>query len=132
MRADQHLRLQNLEERLVDVFCDEAEPTEWPGAGMKIAAMDSQTRGDRYWVKKNAAASMVLIRHVGSLIGNAQGNLDSPTTPPGGADAESEGEMQLDHSIAAAEKEASKLMASLQAGGGSAKAEFDKRVHGKG
>ena len=98
MRQDQYERLQALEEKLLDVFLVEADPDEWPGAGMKMAAMDAQTRGDRYWVKKNAAASGILVNRVGGMISATQA-WGSGTTP---AEGDSEGEAQLDKEIASA------------------------------
>ena len=123
MREDQYLKLQALSEKLVDVFLEEADPAEWPGAGFKIAAMDSQTRGDRYWTKKNAAATAILVTRVESMIGATQGR---ETTL--GQDDDGE-QRQLDAEIASAEKQAMKLLDDLR--GGPAKRAFDRKVHGK-
>jgi len=128
MRQDQYERLQALEEKLIDVFLGEAEPTEWPGHGMKMAAMDSQTRGDRYWVKKNAAATGILAQRVAGMIHQTQMG-GAGTQPPNGSGDQADGERQLDAEIASAEREAEKLLRDVQAG--SKKAAFDKRVHGK-
>lgn len=125
MRADQYDRLQQLEEKLLDVFLTEADPAEWPGHGVKIAAMDSQTRGDRYWVKKNAAASGMLATRVATMIGAAQ-SFGAVTATS--ADTPEDGEKQLDAEIASAEREASKLMQELQKG--TKKRNFDRKVHG--
>lgn len=72
MRLDQEKRLADLEESLVDVFLDEADPRLWPGYGTPIADMDKDTRGDVYWTKKNAAATMVLIGGVMKLKANTR------------------------------------------------------------
>ena len=122
MRQDQYEKLQALEEKLVDVFIEESDPHEWPGAGLKIAAMLPQTRGDRYWTKKNAAATGILVNRVTSMIGAQQG---FGTTA---ADADAEGERQLDAEIASAEKQAMKLLDELQRG--TTKRAFDRKVHG--
>ncbi len=125
MRQDQYERLMKLEEKLMDVFLTEADPDSWPGKDVPIASMDAQTRGDRYWSKKNAAASGVLIHRVSGLIGGTQGH---GTTPAAGEGEEAAAQSQLDQEIASAEKEAAKLIAGVQKK--ASKAAFDKRVHG--
>lgn len=128
MRQDQYERLQALEEKLTDVFLGEAEPEKWPGAGLEAGAMDQQTRGDRYWCKKNAVATLSLVQRVGNLIGQVQG-AGTGTTPPGGEGEDGEGRDHLDAEVRAAEKEAERLMRELTTGKG--KAAFDQRVHGR-
>lgn len=126
MRQDQFERLQQLEEQLTDAFIGEAAPEKWPGHGVDPGAMDQQTRGDRYWCKKNAVATISLVQRVGTLIGQIQ--LRGAGTTPA---APAEGEQQQDHledEVKAAEKEAAKLLRELQSGAG--KAAFDRRVHG--
>lgn len=126
MRQDQYEKLQQLEEQLTDAFIVEAAPEKWPGHGVEPGTMDQQTRGDRYWCKKNAVATLSLVQRVGTLIGQVQLR-SAGATPP----EEGEGQQQdhLDADIAAAEKEAARLMRELQTGAG--KAAFDKRVHGR-
>lgn len=126
MRQDQYERLQALEEQLLDVFLDEADPRHWPGQGIKIANMDAKTRGDLYWCRKTAAAAGMLFTRVGAMIGATQigGGLTTPTTP---SDADHEAS-QLDEEVAKAEREAAKLMRELQSGQG--KKAFDRKVHG--
>lgn len=107
MRQDQWDKLQGLEEKLADVFLFEAEPAKWPGHGLEPSAMDKDTRGDRYWCKKNAVATLSLIHRVIQLVGTVQGSVtDAPLS-----DKDDEG--QLDKDIASAEKEAAKLMKQL-------------------
>lgn len=126
MRQDQFERLQELEEKLMDVFLGEADPVKWPGHGIEPAAMDQQTRGDRYWVKKNAVATLSMAQRVMGVIGQVQ-LAGAGTTPP--ADGEGAPADHLDDDVAAAEKEATRLLAELQNGKG--KAAFDRRVHGR-
>jgi len=83
MRQDQFERLQQLEERLIDVAIEEADPDQWPGKGVAVAAMDQQTRGDRYWVKKNAVATISLAQRVGVLMSSVQGFGTTPTAEEG-------------------------------------------------
>lgn len=122
MRQDQYEKLQTLSERLTDVFLDEAEPEKWPGHNIEPGAMDQQTRGDRYWCKKNAVATLTLIGRVTDLI-QKQRNSGN------GAAVVTDEEATLDAEINAAEKEAAKLLDKLHLR--SKKSEFDKRVHGK-
>lgn len=124
MRQDQFERLQGLTEKLADVFLVEADPDRWPGAGIEPANMDRDTRGDRYWSKKNAVATISLIQRVINLQGSirlgAQGGGDEPTAP------ETE---DIDKQIAAHEKEAAALLNEIQRA--TRKANFDRKVHGK-
>ncbi|WP_443115489.1 hypothetical protein [Herbaspirillum seropedicae] len=125
MRQDQYLRLQELTEKLTDAFLAEADPDKWPGAGMEVADMDQQTRGDRYWCKKNAAATLTVVMKTANLLGVTK----PPSGEGNGADSEEEEEPGLDSEIARAEKEAQKMLAEIQSG--AKKAAFDKKVHGK-
>lgn len=129
MRQDQYEKLQQLEERLTDVFIFEAEPTTWPGNGIAPNALDQQARGDRYWCKKNAVATLALVQRVAGLVHTIQLNAGTPppTTPDGAPPDE---EAHLDKEIASAEKEAAQLMDDLTKG--KRKAAFDARTHGKG
>ncbi|WP_213763517.1 hypothetical protein [Caballeronia sp. dw_19] len=126
MRDDQYLRLQALSEKLTDVFLDEADSDKWPGAGAALQSMDKATRGDRYWSKKNAAATVMLIGRVENLVGSIQGDSNKGH----GAAAVSDADSELDQEIASAEKEAAKLLDKV--GAGARKAAFDKRAIGNG
>lgn len=114
MRLDQYAKLQDLAEKLTDAFIAEADPDQWPGAGLTPTAMDQQTRGDRYWCKKNAAATLSVIVRTTSLIGIIQQR--SNLIPPDGEGAPAETEdTSMDAEMKAAEKEAGKLLAKMQA-----------------
>jgi hypothetical protein len=126
MRTDQYEKLQALSEKLTDVFLGEADPDNWPGAGIDLQTMDKTTRGDRYWSKKNAAATVMLIGRVETLVGSIQ----RASNAGDGANAVHETEDELDTEIAAAEKEAARLLDQVQKN--ARKTQFDKRVHGKG
>ncbi|MFH7090609.1 hypothetical protein ACHWWK_23175 [Klebsiella pneumoniae] len=69
MHSDYKTRLTALSDKLTDVVLEEADPDNWPGAGKEITKHTKQERGDRYWHKKNAAASLTLLVKVHSLIG---------------------------------------------------------------
>lgn len=72
MRPDQRKRLAELSEKLIDVVLEEADPDFWPGAGMPLAEVDQETRGNRYWCKKNAQATFVLASSVEKLCDNTK------------------------------------------------------------
>lgn len=125
MRIDQYERLQTLAERLTDVFLDEAEPERWPGHGLAPAQMTKEARGDRYWAKKNAVATLSLIQRVAALTADIQAASNAGT----GAAGVTEEADALDAEIRDAEKEAARLLDELSRR--TRKAEFDRRTHGK-
>jgi len=129
MRQDQYERLQQLEEKLMDVFLSEADPETWPGHGIATGAMDQKTRGDRYWVKKNAVATLSLAQRVGTTIGQVQLRGAGTTAPESASAPEGPAPDHLDDEVSAYEKEAAALLKGLQ--DGSRKAEFDRKVHGR-
>jgi hypothetical protein len=87
--------------------------------------MDKATRGDRYWSKKNAAATVMLIGRVEQLTGMIQHGSNTGEGTAGVTETQDE----LDSEIDAAEKEAAKLLDKVQQN--ARKTQFDKRVHGK-
>jgi len=122
MRPDQLQRLNDLTERLADVFLDEADPDGWPGAGVPAEAWDKQIRGDRVWVKKGAMATGGVLRYALDLV--AKNVTDGSI--PGPEDHAKESD--LDRQIREAEKRAGEAVARVL--DKAKKAEFDKRVHG--
>jgi hypothetical protein len=100
MRPDQRKRLAELSEKLIDVVLEEADPDFWPGAGKALADVDQETRGNRYWCKKNASATFALANSVEKLCDNTKQALGRD--PYQGADLEAE--------IRRAEKLAGKML----------------------
>lgn len=72
MRADQIQRLKDLEEKIAEVVIEEADPDLWPGAGIPLADMTNEQRGNRLWTKRNAAASFALLERTISLVRDAE------------------------------------------------------------
>ncbi len=111
MREDQYLRMQALSEKLAEAFIEEADPATWSGAGKAPNEMDKTERGDRYWCKRNAAATGGLLLRVGSLVSMIQrdsgGSGGAGEVTPEGSDG---GENLLEDEIAAAEKEGARLL----------------------
>ncbi len=87
--------------------------------------MTQTPRGDRYWSKKNAFATISLVHRVSSLVTVIRTNSAAGT----GAAQVQDDERLLDEEINAAEAEARKLMDRMAKDG--RKKEFDKRVHGQ-
>lgn len=108
MRDDQITRLQALSERLGEVVISEVDPHQWPGADKALADLTQQERGDRYWCKKNAAATLTLLLKVVNISGIL--NKQKP------GDDGSEGK-ELDGELMAAEREAQAIIERLQKGG---------------
>lgn len=106
MRPDQLQRLQELSEKLADVVLEEADPAEWPGANTPLASLSQQERGDRYWSKKNAAATFALLERTTSLLTDAK---DLRNNRP-------EDDADMEKQIAAKEREASKLLDKVMKG----------------
>lgn len=127
MRQDQFEALQKRGEELVDVFLTESDPATWPGAGVAPANMEKTTRGDRYWCKKDAVATLACAQRIFTLVQVIR-ERSAPDLPPGTGGEPGE-EESLDKEVAAAEAEAARLLDQVQRG--AKKAEFDKRVHKK-
>ena len=83
----------------------------WPGAGKKPSELTKDERGDRYWDKKNAAASLTLLIKVHSLIG-MQTRGGTPSDNPGQDDEA----FALGQQVSKAEREALAIIARLQKG----------------
>lgn len=109
MRDDQVTRLQALSERLGEVVISEVDPYNWPGADKVPAELTQQERGDRYWCKKNAAATMTLLLKVVNIAGIM--NRQKPAPDAGHAVDELDGE------LAAAEREATAIIERMQKAG---------------
>lgn len=118
MRPDQYERLQSLAEKLIDTVLVEADPASWPGEGMTTEqwrALEVQSReaaqtmrGNRYWCKKNAAATLTVLTKVYSLTWTVE---HRDVEPPPPAD---DGQDDMDKEIQAAEKEASRILKKVQ------------------
>lgn len=119
MREDQRIRLEEINERLVDVLLDEADPDNWPGAGILPADMSKEDRGDRYWSKKNAAMTTVLIADNMKLLVNTKEALGrDPLEAP-----------EMDDVIDRAEQKAAKRLKEIAEKTGHAA--FADRTYGK-
>lgn len=95
MREDQYQKLLELEEKLADACIIEADPELWPGAGVAPKDMTQEDRGNRYWCKKDAAATFTLLNKVITI-----------ATRNGTVSPEEQGEdLALDAAIKAAEKQ---------------------------
>ena len=115
MRPDQVKRLSDLAEKLADVVLVEADPDEWPGASMSPKEHDQQIRGDRYWCKKNAAATFSLLVRAQELADSRHGKFPNST------------EVDVERDIGRYEREAAKALDRIK----HHRAEIDKRTNGR-
>lgn len=104
MRDDQIQRLQDMAEAVAEIFIEETDPQTWSGAGVPMADMDSQTRGDRYWCKKNAIQTGTLLARVLDLAQHGKRPIHAAQMENDSADKE----------IANFEKQATKLINAIQ------------------
>jgi hypothetical protein len=109
MRDDQFDRLETLQEKLCEIVLEEADPDNWPGTGTLPKNLTKDERGDRYWCKKNAAATFTLLNKTLSLA-------HFRTTPKNNGDPDEprSEEETLDQEIANAEKQAVKHLENFQ------------------
>lgn len=110
MRPDQSERLSRLSESLTEVVLTEADPSTWTGGDTPVAQLTKDDRGDRYWCKKNAAATLALLGRVEHLLANFRDR--GPASPK--QDEPDEGE-SLEREIARAEAEASRHLQRVMA-----------------
>lgn len=117
MRQDQFERLTEYAEKLIDVLVQEMNPDNWPGSGVDPNKMDAQTRGDRFWAKKNPIATVTLAMKLNSLIDLTR----RQTAGDGGAaavDDHPEADDGLEGEVKRAEKEAAKFLEKVQKAAG--------------
>lgn len=129
MRQDQFESLQARAEQLVDVFLAESDPDKWPGAGIEPANMGKQTRGDRYWCKKDAVATLACAQRIINLVQVIRERAVQGDGPADGKATEDDQPDELDREVAAAEAEADRLTSQVIRN--AHKKAFDKHVHKK-
>lgn len=108
MRADQYEKLKLLQEKLADVLLVEADPAHWNGDGKALADLTRDERGDRYWCKRNAAATLSVITRIFTVTGLIE---RASTGAP--ADVPDEGETDLDREVQTAERAAKAILTKL-------------------
>jgi len=109
MRDDQFTQLEALQEKLAETVMVEADPENWSGGDKLPMDMTKEERGDRYWCKKNAAATFTLLNKSMSLAHYNRG-VRNPTPAQ-----EQRVEDELDREIAKAELEAKKQLEAFEA-----------------
>jgi hypothetical protein len=105
MTPAQIAKLAALTDKLVDVVVIEADPENWTGGNLLPEALSRDERGDRYWCKKNAAATLAVLTRVESLTQRA-----GQAGAAGGAD---DADPDVSREIARAEKMAEKRLAEM-------------------
>ena len=65
MTPKQAKKLEAIEEKLLNVFIEEADPDQWPQVDPDAEVKEQQkTRGDRYWHAKVANQSIALLTRI--------------------------------------------------------------------
>jgi hypothetical protein len=118
MRPDQITRLRELQEKLAEVVLEEADPDNWSGADTPMDQLSRDERGNRYWEKKNAAATFALLERTTSTLSYS---------PADGEPAAQE--VDIDKQIAKREREAQALLDGVMKK--ARKTAFDERAIGK-
>ena len=111
MRPDQVQKIDELAERMVDVFTVEADPANWTGADVPATEMTPEVRGARNWDMKNANQAGALTMRLLDLRDRLRG-VAAPHNPIGDDDAEA--------AISKYEKQAKKLLETVGARRGKA------------
>lgn len=108
MKPEQYDKLKLRSDQLIDVVIVEADPATWPGDGKKPTELTKDERGDRYWTKRNAAATLSLATKIQSLLGIAERRIGD--TPPTTIPESDDDDADLDAELAAAEQEAATII----------------------
>lgn len=106
MRKDQQTRVDELAEKVMDVFITEADPENWTGAGETSTEMTPAVRGARNWDIKNANQAGALMMRLLEIKDRLAGLLP----PSEGSDDRAEAD------ISKYEKQAKKLLESVGRG----------------
>lgn len=107
MRDDQYTKLKALSEKLTDVVLTEADPALWNGNDQELAKLTREERGDRYWCKKNAAATLSVLMRVHNLVGVIERDNRPDNIPPS---PDAGGPTDLEKEVAAAERTANAIL----------------------
>lgn len=67
MRQTQIERLAALSEQLSEVVIADCDPSNWVGAGRKPSELTAKERGDAFWCRKQANASVGLLLRIEQL-----------------------------------------------------------------
>lgn len=97
----------DLADRLTEIAISECDVTQWPGHGKKVSEMDKQERGDRYWAKQNATATITLVKNLHTLVAQREaGQKERLAANPAAASDEE----ILEQQTAQAEREAAEAI----------------------
>ena len=108
MTPEHYARLQDLGDKLVDVVLIDANPDNWVGKGLNPNQLTQQERGDAYWCRKMAVASLSVLTKIANLTEIIQNNSKKGSSPVNVSD-----DRLLEDEVKAAEKEGEKLLSDL-------------------
>ena len=108
MRDDQYSKLKALSEKLTDVVLTEANPEHWNGRDKPLEELTRNERGDRYWCKRNAAATLSVLMRIYTVTGMVErAGSRAPAELPDAGDSD------LDKEVRSAEREAKAILNKL-------------------
>jgi len=119
LRKDQITMLEDLAERLADVFIEEADPANWSGAGTPMADMTKEQRGNRHWDRKGAMGTGGVLKFTLDIAARANEQVSGD-----------EDDFDLEAQVKEAQKRASAAMLRIVDGG--KRAEFLAKATGGG
>lgn len=104
-KAETLHRLEARQEQLAELFLRESDTATWPSLDTK------EGRGDRYWLKKNAAQTIALAVRIQTILDRALTPIGtSPDAPTPGDPVDEE----LEREIAVTEQQAADLIAKVR------------------
>lgn len=106
MNNDKYVRLKEIGEKLAETVIHDANPDNWAGTGKASKDMTQAERGDAYWSRKLAAASLSVLVRVYSVTGMVERAVAGTTEPLAGEP----GETDLEKEVAAAERTANAIL----------------------
>jgi len=64
MNEDQCRRLEAIEDKLLEVALQDADPANWSATGVLLCDMTKEQRGDAQWCRKTAVQTLALLNQV--------------------------------------------------------------------
>lgn len=113
MTADQYARLSVLQSKLFDALEVDADPKNWSGHGHLPKEWSQETRGNAYWCRKNAAATMSLVVRVQQIFRAELTVIPRPESFDEHGElalAQGDNDVDIDKEITRYEREAAKLI----------------------
>ena len=108
MTPEQYKGFQDLAEKLAGVALVDADPDNWIGSKKIPGDLSKDERGDAYWCRKQASATLAVLWRISSLVELIQDQTNRANK--GGVAEVKDPEDELKKQVASAEKEARKMI----------------------